>query len=154
MEVGTERKKRIIIATDGSEFSQRAIKEACNWIRPHNTEILCISTFEMPPPYMTDPAFSTGVYTQEAWDILKAGAEVCVKNAMAEISKHFSSNEVSITTETPEGPADKIIVEKAEKWHADLIVVGSHGRGFWGRLLGSVSNGIVHHAPYSVLVVK
>jgi nucleotide-binding universal stress UspA family protein len=52
------------------------------------------------------------------------------------------------------GPAAKEIIDKAERWRADLIVVGSHGYGFWGRLLGSVSNYVVHNAPCSVLVVR
>ncbi len=47
------------------------------------------------------------------------------------------------------------IVEEAQKWSADLIVLGSHGYGFWERmLLGSVSNAVVHHAPCSVLIVR
>ena len=45
-------------------------------------------------------------------------------------------------------------INETARGKADLIVVGSHGRGFWGRLLGSVSNGVVHHAPCSVLVVR
>jgi nucleotide-binding universal stress UspA family protein len=51
------------------------------------------------------------------------------------------------------GLAKQVIVEEAEKWGADLIVVGSHGQGLWSRaLLGSVSNSVVHHAPCSVFV--
>ncbi|MCB1025610.1 MAG: universal stress protein [Acidobacteria bacterium] len=50
---------------------------------------------------------------------------------------------------------DNEIVEKAKRWNADLIIVGSHGRGFWGRvMLGSISDSLVHHAPCSVLVVR
>jgi len=48
-----------------------------------------------------------------------------------------------------------MIVEAAEEWDADMIVVGSHGHGFWGRLaLGSVSDAVIHQAPCSVLIAK
>jgi len=53
------------------------------------------------------------------------------------------------------GAPSRMIIESATNWGADLIVVGSHGRGFWGRvMLGSVSDAILHHAPCSVLVVR
>jgi nucleotide-binding universal stress UspA family protein len=53
------------------------------------------------------------------------------------------------------GSPDSRIVETAEEWKADLIVVGSHGYSRWERLLlGSVSSSVVHHAPCSVLVVR
>lgn len=60
-----------------------------------------------------------------------------------------------LTTRVMKGSADQEIIEEAEKWRADLIVVGSHGRGFWGRmLLGSVSQLVIQHASCSVLVVR
>ena len=60
-----------------------------------------------------------------------------------------------LTTEVLCGPPAQEIVQQAEDWGADLVVVGSHGYGFWSRaLLGSVSNSVVHHAPCSVLVVR
>ncbi len=51
-------------------------------------------------------------------------------------------------------PASKII-EVAKEWPADLLVMGSHGRGKTaGLLLGSVSQAVLHHAPCPVLVVR
>ena len=59
-----------------------------------------------------------------------------------------------LTTKVVKGSPKEAIVEEAEQWGADLIVMGSHGYGFWQRaLLGSVSESVVHHAPCSVLVV-
>jgi nucleotide-binding universal stress UspA family protein len=47
------------------------------------------------------------------------------------------------------------ILEEAERWQADLIVVGSHGFGpVKRRLLGSVSQAIALHAHYSVEIVR
>jgi nucleotide-binding universal stress UspA family protein len=60
-----------------------------------------------------------------------------------------------VANEVLRGGAAPAIVEAACEWDADLIVVGSHGYGFWSRaLLGSVSNSVVHHAPCSVLIVR
>ena len=53
------------------------------------------------------------------------------------------------------GSARAVILDEAERWKADLIVVGSHGYGAWQRfLLGSVSQAVVSHAKCSVEVVR
>ncbi|MDQ3798832.1 MAG: universal stress protein, partial [Acidobacteriota bacterium] len=62
---------------------------------------------------------------------------------------------IDVTTQISTGAPDETLIEAARKWSADLIVIGSHGRGFWGRmLLGSITDALVHHAPCSVLVVR
>ena len=62
---------------------------------------------------------------------------------------------VAITGECLPGPAKTVILDEAENWKADLIVVGSHGYRAWERfLLGSVSQAIVSHARCSVEVVR
>jgi len=53
------------------------------------------------------------------------------------------------------GPPRTVILDEAESWDADLIVVGSHGYRAWERfLLGSVSQAVVSHAKCSVEVVR
>jgi nucleotide-binding universal stress UspA family protein len=48
-----------------------------------------------------------------------------------------------------------VILDTAAKWHADLIVIGSHGRKGLDRfLLGSVSEAVARHAPCSVQIVR
>jgi nucleotide-binding universal stress UspA family protein len=60
-----------------------------------------------------------------------------------------------ITSKVLPGSPRSAILEEAERWKADLIVVGSHGYGAWQRLvLGSVSQAVVLHAKCSVEVVR
>lgn len=145
---------RILIATDGSDFSTAAVEKACEFIKPGSTEVCCLSTYEDAIGAAVDPSFLSSEYYQNLVDALCEAAESHVKNAEDQIRQHFAANEVSVITRVERGSPDPIIIEVATDWKADLIVVGSHGRGFWGRLLGSVSNAVVHHAPCSVLVVK
>ncbi|HVF47233.1 MAG TPA: universal stress protein [Pyrinomonadaceae bacterium] len=73
--------------------------------------------------------------------------------ASAETLNQLGENVIS--HEVLAGPAARRIVEAAEEWKADLIVMGTHGRTFWSRaLLGSVSDPVAHHANCSVLIVR
>lgn len=150
----TKRNKRILIGTDGSEFSKLAVESACEFMTTNETEVVCLSVYENPVSASVDPAFVTGEYYGKLLEGLIAICERHVQEAQQQIRMHFSEDEVPVTTQVLNGFPDNLIVEKAKDWDADLIVVGSHGRGFWGRLLGSVSTGVVHHAHCSVLVVK
>ena len=146
---------RILIATDGSEFSKAAVKECCRMlIRPEDAEVLIVSAYEDAYPIMAEPFAVSAEYYQKLDDAVSEMASDFAADAKKMIREAFPSVEVTVSTEILHGPPDQQIIEKAREWNADIIVVGSHGRGFWGRLLGSVSNGVVHHAPCSVLVVR
>lgn len=146
---------KIIIATDGSDYSKAAIEECCRYIiRPGDTEVLVVSAYEDSYPIMAEPFAISAEYYQKVEDAVLELCEQHLEDGKAMIAEKFSPSEVAVSTEMLRGSPDQQIVERAKDWEADLIVVGSHGRGFWGRLLGSVSTGVVHHAPCSVLVVR
>ena len=146
---------KIIIATDGSDYSKAAVDQCCRFlIRPDNTEVLIVSAYEDAYPIMAEPFAISAEYYQKLDDAVSEMAATFVADAKKIVRDTFPTAEFSIETEVLRGPPDQQIIEKAKDWNADVIVVGSHGRGFWGRLLGSVSSGVVHHAPCSVLVVR
>jgi nucleotide-binding universal stress UspA family protein len=78
-----------------------------------------------------------------------------VERAAALLSNGEGTRRVPVSTEVITGSTKRTIVEEAEDWGADLIVVGSHGYHNWERmLLGSVSQSVAAHAPCSVLIVR
>ena len=146
---------KILIATDGSEFSRNAIEEACRLvIRPENADILILSAYEDSYPITAEPFALSADYYQKLEDAVTELASGYVGEAKKLILERFPNQKFPIATEVIRGAPDQVVIERSNEWKADLIVVGSHGRGFWGRFLGSVSNGVVHHAKCSVLVVR
>jgi nucleotide-binding universal stress UspA family protein len=62
---------------------------------------------------------------------------------------------LNVSTVGEEGDPKTRIIDHAAEWHADLIVLGSHGRkGFDRFLLGSVSEAVARHASCSVEIVR
>ena len=146
---------RILIATDGSEYSDKAVEECCRMmIDPANTQVLVVSAYEDAYPITAEPFALSPEYYQKLEDAVREQAGSFVDDAKRRIMTNFPNGAPVVETEVLRGAPDQQVVERAKEWNADVIVVGSHGRGFWGRLLGSVSNGVVHHAPCSVLVVR
>ena len=101
--------------------------------------------------------------TPEAWAIpltyfeemdasLRKQGENIVNRA---VQKLKSNKTLTADAVLAPGPPRPVILDEAESWKADLIVLGSHGYTPWKRLLlGSVSQAIVSHAKCSVEVVR
>ncbi len=147
---------KILIATDGSVFSNEAIKKSCQMIKiDENTAIKVISVYESVPIVGTEPFAVSLDYINDANKSLKSEAEGHVFEAVKLIQQLSPETVANLTTKVEMGMPERIIVEAAREWQADLIVVGSHGRGFWGRaMIGSTSDSIIHHSPCPVLVVR
>lgn len=143
---------KIIISTDGSEFSRAAVEKCCEIIvAPEKTAIKVVSVFEIVLPVDVYP--TPAEFSEELESAAQKQAEDFAEEAVAQVKEKFPNIEIS--TQISMGEPDQILIEAAKEWNADLIVVGSHGRGFWGRLLlGSITDVLVHHAPCSVLVVR
>ena len=147
---------KVLIATDGSDFSRQAIEKACEMLaKGGNNRVEIISVFEEVAHSVGEPFAVSTEYIQEMEKIGRVQASKFASEAEEIIRGRFADSSVQVTTKIVRGSAGRAIVEEAESWGADLIVVGSHGYGFWSRvMLGSVSNAVVHHAPCAVLVVR
>jgi nucleotide-binding universal stress UspA family protein len=145
---------KILIATDGSRFSEAAVEKACDVVGGNErTTFRVISVYELAVPLANEPYALSAEYYQQLDDVAKQQAEDAARNCVELIGKRVSKAQTTAIVEF--GRPAQVIVEEAERWGADVVVVGSHGYGFWGRLaLGSVSDAVLHHAPCSVLVVK
>lgn len=144
---------KVLVATDGSAFSEAAINKACELFGSQKeTEIRAVSVFEPFQPIASEPFAVSAEYYHE---MTESARKQAAHNAeMAETALRSGCSAAAVGSDVLEGKPSARIVEYAEEFGADIIVVGSHGRGFWGRLIGSVSNSVMHHAPCSVLVVR
>jgi nucleotide-binding universal stress UspA family protein len=146
---------KVVVATDGSDFSKDAVEEFCVLFSTKpEIEIKVVSVFEEDYALAAEPFAVSAELYREVSEAAERQAEHSATEAMDVIRDRFRSPDTLVTVEVVKGNAEQEIVEIARSWGADLIVVGSHGRGFWGRMLGSVSDAVIHHAPCSVLVVR
>lgn len=145
---------KILLAVDGSPCSDAAVQEVIKRPWPPQSEVKVITAFETPimigvglDPWPAD-------YYEELQKTAREAAKTVIDNALAKLND-ASDKTLKINHEIIGGPAGQVIVEEAESWGADLIVVGSRGLGAWSRLmLGSVSSAVVHHAKCSVEIVR
>lgn len=144
---------KILMATDGSEFSKKAAAQICKDFAGKVDALKVVSVFEAFAPMAAEPFAVSADYYQQLEKAAHDQAEGFVKEVTGEFRAAFPN--ATISSEVTMGSPNRIIVDAATEWGADLIVVGSHGRGFWGRvMLGSVSDAVLHNAPCSVMVVR
>ena len=147
---------KIILAIDSSDFSKVAIKVLTKMPLPNGSEVCIINVYEHPamatPELMATAGTLDNYFHEFVANAEKSGKKI-VSAAAEELKK--SNSTITITTSVVSGLPKKEILEKAESFEADLIVVGSQGQGAFSRfLLGSVSQYLATHAKCSVLIAK
>ena len=147
---------KIVLAIDGSDFSKVAIDELAALPLPAGTEVCILNVSENPMssvPGVLPFGGTLGNYYEEAIFDTRKMAEDLVNDASKSLRNN--NNALSITTAVVNGLPKSAILEKAEAFDADLIVVGSQGHGAFSRfLLGSVSQSLATHADCSVMIVR
>lgn len=142
----TDSIRNIFVAVDSSEPAKWAIERAVELARELGAKITLVHVLDVPP--ILDPALGFEDTLRKS-DLIEAGRDTL--NRAAE----FVPAELLANRLLREGTADKQIVLAAEQLHADLVVIGTHGRGLIGRfLLGSTAEAVVRHATCPVLTVS
>jgi nucleotide-binding universal stress UspA family protein len=132
--------RKILLATDGSEDAELAGLAAAKLSVEAGAELHVVHAWQSVP----HPVVDAESYEEEAARILKVQAERVADAGAAVRETHL----------VMDSPVDAIL-DLGEEIGADLLVVGSRGHGTLGRLiLGSVSEGVVHHATRPVLVLR
>ena len=145
---------KILLATDGSDYSKAAVNSVAERPWPEGSEVKIISAMEIPYAPTTEAWVLPSGYYSELERVARERAEAAVKGAVERIESGKAAG-LEIITKIINGSAREVILNEAEKWDADLIVLGSHGYSGWQRfLLGSVSHAVATHAPCSVEIVR
>ena len=142
---------KVLLPIDGSPESDAAVVEVASRPWPEGTTIKVVSVAEnIPMGLIGLPA----AYFQNLTRPLEEHARAVVDAATSNLIRTFGDT-VDVYGEVQKGSSKRLIIEEANRWGADLIVVGSHGHGalerFW---LGSLTLFLVLHAPCSVEVVR
>ena len=141
---------RVLIAVDDSPESRQAVALASRWFGD-DAEYGIISVGEQSPMFVGGygtGAMATVTDLERQLDAARSAAEHAASGA-AEVLDGVVQTEVEV------GHPGTVICEYAAEHASDVIVIGSHERSFWERIIDpSVGKHLIDHAPCPVLVVR
>jgi nucleotide-binding universal stress UspA family protein len=146
---------RVLVAVDGSEVASDAVASVRRWPFLAASEIRVLSVMPTHLSWSPSVAAVDGEKAMpsprpEALESLREHEAVAAEAAALFRTVGFRSDSV-VATGTPAST----IVDYANDWDADLVIMGSHGRtGLTRLVLGSVARSVLHHAGCSVLIVR
>lgn len=141
--------RRILFATDFSDASRPASERAVALAKDSGAELVVVHVYEPPVRPAVDAFLVPRVY-----DEFEAEIRSQADQGLAPIIARAADAGVAVRPLVLRGVADEAIARAAKDEAADLVVVGTHGRGGVARLLlGSVAARVVSSAPCPVLTV-
>jgi nucleotide-binding universal stress UspA family protein len=138
---------KILVGVDDSRYAGDIAQAIVTQRRSDNTEVLVLHVLQPagPAPPQMDQGYAPELEAER--DAAKALVE--------RVATELRGAGFKVKTLIGVGDVREGIIDTATDWHADLIMVGSHGlRGIQRFLLGSVSEFVVRHATCSVEIVR
>lgn len=140
--------KKILIAVDNSVCAEKAAKTGYEMAAQYEAEIALLNIIE-PVPQTVNPDFALAPVFMEIYDNNEENSHLLLK----EIENKYG-NGISTTYLTMLDTATHGIINQAEEWGADLIVIGTHGRtGLYHFFMGSVAESVANRASCPVLII-
>jgi nucleotide-binding universal stress UspA family protein len=146
---------KVLLAIDGSNCSKAAVEALIGQYRPKETDVMVLNVVEsvrlMPVTY----GFGVGPVFAENYNAIATEWRAGGEKLVSDVAQRLRSAGFKTSTSMEEGDATERILDCAQKWCPDLILLGSHGwRGLDRLLLGSVSEAIARQASCSVEIVR
>ncbi len=137
--------KNIIAATDGSDHSNRAVEQAKQLAEHFGATLWLVHAYH----------HTSDLLGYEDFEKIVAQRKARGQVILDETRKLLENCSIKVEEELIEGPEAQAIINVANTRNADLIVIGTRGRGaIEGMLFGSVSTKVAQYAKCSVMVTR
>ncbi len=142
-----------LLCTDGSELSLNAIRQGLALLQPADRTVLATVAHAADPSLVTGTGFAGGVMTVEDRKLLMDREREEAQRIVEEAAAALGFGEDDVETMVTLGEAGHEICRLVDWLPADVVVIGTHGRGGIKRaVMGSTSDHVVRHASCPVLV--
>jgi nucleotide-binding universal stress UspA family protein len=136
--------KNIVLAFDGTEYSNRALQYAKTFAERFEATLWLVHIF----------THTSDLLGYEDYEKLYSKRKASGQTLLGEAFQELSNTRLDVREKLEEGPEAESILNIAKKCQADLIVMGTRGHGtLKGLLVGSVCRKVIHHSLCPVMVV-
>ncbi len=142
--------KNILVPTDFSEFSDNALRYACDIAKQHMSSIRLFHVVEVIQQCVADYCLDAALVADVQGKVIESAQELMGK----QIERVVKAEKIEIVTELVQGIPHREILEEQERRKIDLVVIASHGKTGILSHLGSVTDKVMRGAKCPVLVVK
>ena len=143
--------KRIMVPVDGSATSTAGLNQALRLARDQKAKLKLIHIVD---ELMIFGSSGAGINIEPVLESMKRAGRRVLKRA-AKLAASRGVRPESELWENAKGRVAEVLVARAKRWRADLIVMGTHGRRGVNRLLlGSDAELVVRNSPVPVLLVR
>ena len=145
-----KRFRRILVATDFSKTSAKALAGAIALAKGNRAKLTIVHAYVPYVPLVPEQYLEAGT-----WDRIDTESRRWAERQLAKLAERARKAGVRASSTLVTGDPSRLIVRTARSLHADLIVVGTHGRqGLTKFFLGSVAERVIATALCPVMTIR
>jgi nucleotide-binding universal stress UspA family protein len=142
---------KILVPVDGSDTSTTGLNEAIRLAKVLGSQ-LCL--MHIVNEFVFDYTYAPGQYSEDLFEAMRKGGKEILE-AAEKLVLAQGIRPTCVMAESLGGVAADLILEQAKEWHADLIVMGTHGRrGIFRLAMGSDAEQVVRGATIPVMLIR